>query len=107
MPKVTFITSDGESTPIDVPVGNSLMIAAVFADLDGIEAVCGGRLSCATCHVYVDPGSVALLPPPGEEELRMLEIVAAERRSTSRLSCQIEMSEAMAGLVVRLPEAQS
>jgi len=107
MPDATFVAPDGSRTTIDVAEGNSLMLAAVFANLRGIEGICGGCLSCATCHVYVDPRFAALLPPPSPDEARMLEHVADERRPESRLSCQIEMREAIAGIVVHLPGRQS
>jgi 2Fe-2S ferredoxin len=107
MPHVHYVAADGTCTTLDVPVGNSVMLAAVFANLRGIAGECGGVLACATCHVYVDPAFAERLPPPSADERAMLETVAAERRSASRLSCQIEMTEALDGLVVRMPERQS
>jgi 2Fe-2S ferredoxin len=61
---------------------------------------------CATCHVYVDPAWIDRLDPPLANELEMLECTASERLSNSRLSCQIKLTAAMQGLVVRIPESQ-
>ncbi|MFC6673032.1 2Fe-2S iron-sulfur cluster-binding protein [Marinobacterium aestuariivivens] len=66
-------------------------------------AQCGGECSCATCHVYVEAGDVG---EPAEDELDMLELVAAERRPQSRLSCQLRVGPELDGLVVRIPETQ-
>lgn len=107
MPKATYIADDGTRTTLDVEPGNSLMMAAVFDGIDGIEGMCGGCLSCASCHVYVDAAWVDKLPAPSEDELTMLEQTASERRPNSRLSCQIEMSEALDGIVVVMPPRQS
>jgi 2Fe-2S ferredoxin len=86
--------------------GDSLMQAASAAGIDGIAADCGGVLTCATCHVYVSQAWSAKLAPPIADESSMLEFVAAERRTGSRLSCQITLSEALDGLTVELPESQ-
>jgi len=107
MPKVTYIAHDGARTTLDVAVGNSVMLAAVFENLSGIEGACGGYLSCASCHVYVDEAFLPRLAPPSEDERSMLGQVAAPRRPNSRLSCQIVMSEALDGLVVTTPERQA
>ena len=74
--------------------------------LDGIAGECGGGLTCATCHVYVDPEWAGRLPPPDADERDMLQFTAAERRPTSRLCCQLRMSEEFAGLRVEVPEFQ-
>ncbi len=107
MADVTYIAHDGTTTTLDVEPGNSLMMAAVFEGLDGIEGMCGGCLSCASCHVYVDQTWLGKLPPPSEDELTMLDQTSSERRPNSRLSCQIEMTPALAGMVVHMPETQS
>lgn len=106
MPIVTYILRDGERREIDVPVGTSVMEAAVHNNVRGIDAECGGCLSCATCHVYVDATSTAQLPSPDESELELLDGVAAQRRPESRLSCQLVMAPAMNGLVVQIPAKQ-
>jgi len=106
MPIVTYILRDGERRDIDVPVGTSVMEAAIHHNVRGIDAECGGCLSCATCHVYVDATSSAELASPDEAELELLDGVAAERRPESRLSCQLVMVPAMDGLVVQIPARQ-
>lgn len=106
MPIVTYILRDGERQEIEVSAGTSVMEAAIHNNLRGIDAECGGCLSCATCHVYVDASSAAELPSPDESELELLDGVAAERRPESRLSCQLVMTSAMSGLVVQIPQKQ-
>ncbi|SDI71963.1 2Fe-2S iron-sulfur cluster-binding protein [Alloyangia pacifica] len=106
MPNVTFIADDGTETVLDVAVGTSIMEAAVMSNVDGIMGECGGSINCATCHVYVQNAGGFGLPDVGEVENEMLDATAAERRPESRLSCQLIMTEAMAGLIVRLPDAQ-
>ncbi|WP_321781655.1 2Fe-2S iron-sulfur cluster-binding protein [Burkholderia pyrrocinia] len=107
MPIVTYILRDGERREIEVPAGTSVMEAAIHNNVRGIDAECGGCLSCATCHVYVDASSTADLPSPDESELELLDGVAAERRPESRLSCQIVMTPAMSGLVVQIAQKQA
>ncbi|MFM0754169.1 2Fe-2S iron-sulfur cluster-binding protein [Paraburkholderia strydomiana] len=106
MPIVTYILRDGKRTEIEVPDGTSVMEAAIHNNVRGIEAECGGCLSCATCHVYIDPSSTAELSAPDDAEQELLEGVAAERRPESRLSCQLVVASTMSGLVVRIPEKQ-
>ncbi|HEY2024077.1 2Fe-2S iron-sulfur cluster-binding protein [Paraburkholderia sp.] len=106
MPIVTYILRDGERREIDVPVGTSVMEAAIQHNVRGIDAECGGCLSCATCHVYVDATSTAELAPPDDSELELLDGVATERRPESRLSCQLVVVAAMDGLVVQIPARQ-
>lgn len=82
------------------------MEAAVAANVQGIAADCGGMLTCGTCHVYVREPHASLLPAAAPDELAMLEFVAAPRRPNSRLSCQIELTEALGGLTLDLPDTQ-
>ena len=82
------------------------MQAAMDANLAGIEADCGGLLTCATCHVYVREPHASQLPPPTEDELAMLEFTASPRQANSRLSCQIALTDALDGLTVDLPPSQ-
>jgi 2Fe-2S ferredoxin len=103
---VHLVKADGHRRSIAAKAGRSLMKAAVDAGIDAIAADCGGCLTCATCHVIVDPAWAARLPPPKADELAMLEMTAAPREATSRLSCQIELQPAIEGLVVRLPATQ-
>ncbi len=106
MPKVTYVNPDGTEIEAEADVGTSVMMAAVAHDIDGIVAECGGSLMCATCHVYVDEAFADRLPEMSGDEDEMLEATASERLSNSRLSCQIELTDELDGLVVRLPEAQ-
>ena len=106
MPTIRFIQADGSARELSAPDGTSAMQAAMGAGLAGIVAECGGSAMCATCHVYVDEAWVDRLPAPLANELEMLECTASERLPTSRLSCQIKMSAALDGIVLRLPLAQ-
>ncbi|WP_372660204.1 2Fe-2S iron-sulfur cluster-binding protein [Hydrogenophaga sp.] len=106
MPQVTLIDANEQTTTLEIPEGQSLMQAAVSAGVRGIVGECGGSAMCATCHVYVDPAFVDRLPAPLSTELEMLECTASERRTNSRLGCQIKLSPALEGLVVHLPELQ-
>ena len=106
MVDVILIDAGGVSRTLHVAEGQSLMQSAVSAGVRGIVGECGGSAMCATCHVYVDDAFTDQLPPPLETELEMLECTASERRPNSRLSCQIKLTVAQEGLVVRLPERQ-
>ncbi len=106
MPDISFIHPDGRVEGFEAPAGISLMQAASGFGIAGIVAECGGSAMCATCHVYVDPAWVDKLPAPLSNELELLECTASERLGNSRLSCQIRLSDALQGLVVRLPERQ-
>jgi ferredoxin, 2Fe-2S len=104
MPKVTWILGDGREITADVPVGHTLMEAAVANNVPNVIGECGGCLSCATCHVYVDPAWYGKTGGPADMESDMLEITMAERRATSRLSCQIKASDTLDGLVLHVPQ---
>lgn len=104
MPKVTFIQHDGETRTVDVANG-SAMQAAVAHGVSGIDGDCGGAAACATCHVYVCMDWLHLAGEPGDMETAMLEF-AEEVRPNSRLACQIQMTDRLDGLVLRLPAAQ-
>ena len=106
MPNVTYISHTGQTTTIDVPLGTTVMENAVKNGIEGIVAECGGAMLCATCHVYVDPAFVDKLDPIGDEQDEMLGATAAERKSNSRLSCQIRMKPDLEGLIVRMPDRQ-
>lgn len=107
MPKITYRQPDGSTEDIDVPVGSSVMQGAVSNGVHGIVAECGGSAMCATCHVYVADGPLENLPPVNPVENEMLESAAAERKENSRLGCQIEVTAALDGLVVDVPERQN
>jgi len=82
------------------------MMAATGHGIDGIVGDCGGVMSCATCHVFVEPAFAGLLPPPVGTEDQMLDYTAAERQTNSRLSCQIAMTNALDGITVRIADPQ-
>lgn len=103
MARITYLEPDGTRHELDVPDGWSVMEGATQNDIEGIVAQCGGECSCATCHVYVVSGDVG---EPAEDELDMLELVAAERRPNSRLSCQLTVGPELDGLVVQIPDTQ-
>jgi len=107
MPKVTYIEFNGTAHEAEVPLGLSVMRGAVDNNIPGIDADCGGECACATCHVYLEPEWLAKIgtPVPGSQEASMLSF-AAVAQPNSRLSCQITMTEELAGLVVRMPEGQ-
>jgi ferredoxin, 2Fe-2S len=96
----------GATGRISTKIGQSIMQGATSAGIDGIAADCGGSLTCATCHVIVDPAWASALPPPSADELVMLDMTAAPRLPTSRLSCQIVATSALDGMVITLPETQ-
>ena len=105
MPLVTYVAHDGTARRVDVPEGRSVMQGAVDNNIPGIDADCGGECACATCHVFVDEAWRARTGTPGEQESAMLGF-AATAQPNSRLSCQITVTAALDGLIVRLPEAQ-
>ena len=105
MPKITYIEHDGTSHEVDADVGTTVMNAALDNLVPGIDADCGGECSCATCHVMVDGDWMAKVGQPNETEESMLDL-NPERQENSRLSCQINVTEDLDGLVVNLPEFQ-
>jgi 2Fe-2S ferredoxin len=105
MVKITFIAADGTSREIDARPGVSLMQNAKLAGIEAIEAECGGSCACATCQVYVAPEWFERLGPRTETEAVTIEF-AANVEETSRLSCQITVTEQMDGLVVTTPASQ-
>lgn len=107
MVAVTYIEADGEATELDVQEGWTLMQAAVANGIDGIEAECGGSCCCATCHCYIDEEYLDKVADPNETELEMLDETVAERKSNSRLACQVTVTAALDGMVVHLPDVQS
>lgn len=100
MTAITVIRRDDERVTIQAEDGLSLMEAIRNADIDEIVALCGGSCSCATCHVFVEAGGEGLAPPAADEA-DMLE-ASLYRQETSRLSCQLPVSPALEGLVVRI-----
>jgi 2Fe-2S ferredoxin len=101
MPKMTFIERDGTRREVDAPLGLSVLEIAHKHGVD-IEGACEGSLACSTCHVVVDPAWSGKLATPTEDEEDMLDL-AFDLQETSRLGCQIIMTDALDGLVVTLP----
>ncbi len=105
MVKITFIDAGGTARTVEAEPGATVMETAVRNEVPGIDAECGGACACATCHVYVDEAWLAKTGERSKQERSMLSF-AATAQPNSRLSCQIPVSEALDGLVVRMPEAQ-
>ena len=105
MATIIYVESNGEEHELEVAPGSSVMQGAVENQVRGIIAECGGNMSCATCHVYVDESWVDRLGEKSDTEEMLLEEVC-DPRPNSRLSCQIEITDELDGLVVRLPEKQ-
>ena len=105
MAKIKYIEYGGQEHEIEVPNGLSVMEGAVQNDIPGIDADCGGGMACATCHVYVKEDWFNKLPKKAIGEDDMLD-QAYEPDSSSRLSCQIMVSDDLDGLSVYMPEKQ-
>ncbi len=105
MAKVTYIEHDGTEHAVDVPDGLSVMEGAVRYTIPGIDGDCGGACACATCHVYIGDGWFEKLTPMNELERDMLDF-AFDVKENSRLACQIRVTPALDGLIVRTPARQ-
>ena len=105
MPKITYNTHDNQTHTIDVQNGLTVMEGAIQNDIAGIDADCGGGMSCATCHVYVNDEWLDKLPEKEDGEEDMLDM-AFEPKKNSRLSCQLIVSDILEGLVVNIPSKQ-
>lgn len=103
---IHLVSALGATTTLQGQPGQSLMEAAIAANAAGIEADCGGLLTCGTCHVFVREPHAAALPPADADESAMLDFTAQARRPNSRLSCQIRLDASMQGLTVDLPASQ-
>ena len=106
MPTVIYIHPNGERSEVEVAEGQNLMMGATANNIEGIVGDCGGVMSCATCHVFVESPFDTMLPPVSETEGQMLDYTAAERQPNSRLSCQITMSQALDQIDVRIADPQ-
>jgi len=106
MAQITYKQHDGTEHVVEVEPGTSAMQGALNNDISGIVAECGGGMACATCHVYVDDAWVEKLPETDEMENQMLDCVAAERRVNSRLSCQVNITDEVDGMIIRIPDTQ-
>ena len=105
MPKITYIEFDGTEHTVDVRNGLTVMEGAIKNNVPGIDADCGGACACATCHVYVDEAWREKTGTASAMEESMLDF-AQNVQPNSRLSCQIKVTDALDGLVVRMPEEQ-
>lgn len=101
MPKITFIEAEGRELTVDAPVGLSILDIAEQNKI-ALEGACDGALACATCHIVVDPDWYNKLPPAREEEEDILDLVFG-LTPTSRLGCQLMMTEELDGLVIKIP----
>ena len=106
MAKISYELNDGSRQTLEIETGTSVRNAALDHGVPGIDGECGGFLNCATCHVYVDEPWIDRLTPMDEVEDELLDGAAAPRLHTSRLSCQLVVSEDWDGLLVRMPESQ-
>ena len=105
MPQITFITADGMHRTVVARNGDSVMQTAIKNGIPGIDADCGGACACATCHVYVDESWKDRVNKARDMEASMLDF-AQVVLPNSRLSCQLQVVEALDGLVVAIPESQ-
>lgn len=105
MARVTIVEHDGTEHSVDIEEGSSLMQIAVNNAIPGIDADCGGECACGTCHVIVTEEWFAKTGDLSEEEVQMLALTP-ENADTSRLACQVQVTDAMDGMTVRLPEFQ-
>ena len=107
MPKIVFVDSDGTRHEVEGKSGVSIMENAIANNIDGIEAECGGSCMCATCHCFIEDDLAASIPAMESDEDEMLGFAAEERRPSSRLSCQVKMTDELDGIVINLPAEQN
>ena len=105
MARITFIQPDGAAATVEIANGLTVMEGAVESGIPGILAECGGSCSCSTCHCYVADGWTEMLPPPDDDESGLIEF-AWEPRESSRLTCQLRVTDALDGLVLHVPAQQ-
>jgi len=106
MPNIVYVLPSGQRQSVTADEGETLMHAALSNLVPGIVGECGGELSCATCHVYVEADWADRFPPRSPDEEDMLQVAAAEPRQYSRLSCQLRSTAETDGAVVDVPEIQ-
>ena len=107
MPKIVFVDADGTEHTVEGKAGISIMANAIANNIDGIEAECGGSCMCATCHCFIEDDLAAKIPAMESDEDEMLGFAAEERRPSSRLSCQVTMTDELDGIVIHLPAEQT
>lgn len=103
MPKLIVVTREGEERELEGDAGLSVMEVIRDGGIDELLALCGGCCSCATCHIHVDPAFADLMPHMSEDENDLLDS-SDHRDATSRLSCQIQFTQALDGLKIRIAE---
>lgn len=101
MAELIVVTREGEEKRVTGSAGLSVMEVIRDSGIDELLAICGGCLSCATCHVHVDPEFADKLPPMGVDEDDLLGSTM-DRDTNSRLSCQLPFTEALDGLRVTI-----
>ncbi|MFY9287435.1 MAG: 2Fe-2S iron-sulfur cluster-binding protein [Alphaproteobacteria bacterium] len=101
--KVTFIMRDGSQRLLEAQVGQSLLDVSRQHNIDDVEGACGGAMACSTCHMIIDPKWFGKLPGASDDEIDMLDLAPGITK-TSRLGCQIRLTEAMDGLIIKLPQ---
>lgn len=106
MAKIIYVEYGGKQHVIDVANGLTVMEGARDNGIPGIDADCGGACACSTCHVYVDPDWIEKLPPKEAIEEEMLDFAYEPDPIRSRLTCQLKVTDALDGLIVRMPEKQ-
>lgn len=107
MSEIIFTSAEGSTRTLPISDGESVMHVAVRNGVEGIVGECGGVLSCATCHVFVDPSDLARIEPMGDLEDELLDGAAEDRQDCSRLSCQIKVAESFGTLHITTPEYQN
>ncbi len=105
MARVIFVQPDGSEQTVEIENGCTVMEGATANQVPGIKAECGGNCSCSTCHCYVDPAWYDRLPPMQEEEAGLLEF-AWQPKQTSRLTCQLTVTDELDGLLLYVPAQQ-
>jgi len=105
MPKINYVQADGKIIEVIVPIGLTVMHGAVINMVDGILAECGGAMTCATCHCYIDERWLDKTGVVSNQERQKLCLVQSQK-ANSRLSCQLTVDESFDGLVVHIPDSQ-
>ncbi len=106
MVKLKYIEHDGAAHSVEVEEGMSIMEGATLNMVPGVDGMCGGICSCATCHCYLPEGAMRAVTPASPGEEAMLEFVQ-ERKPNSRLGCQVRITSKLDGAEIRLPKTQS
>ncbi len=106
MAKITYVEHNGKEHVVEVANGLTVMEGARDNNIPGIEADCGGACACSTCHVYVDEAWVEKLPAKDDMEEDMLDFAYQPDPATSRLTCQLKITDDLDGLRVKMPEKQ-